>query len=110
MSTSYFVRYAGLPQPVEPFLSHYRDVHAGILAQFPGITGLTVHVPAAWRDPQAVSPGDSDFVAQMTFDSLAALQGALMSEARARAREDFANLAVGDAVVTHQAMVTEKLF
>ncbi len=109
MPVSYFVRYAGLPQPTDRFVGHYRDVHAGILAGFPGIRGLTIYQPAAWTDPQGVTPGGAEFMAQMDFDDLAALQAALESDARARARVDFANLEVGDAQVTHQAMTREVL-
>lgn len=107
---SYIVRYTGLPQPINRFVGHYRDVHAPILQQFPGIRGLTLFQPADWRDPQNVNAGDADFIAQMDFDDVAAFQAALESDARARAREDFANLAVGDACVTHQAMTRERLF
>jgi uncharacterized protein (TIGR02118 family) len=107
---SYFVRYAGLSQPADRFVSHYRDVHAPILGEFPGIRGLTLFQPAEWHDPQGVNPGGADFMAQMDFDDLAAFQAALESDARARARTDFANLPVGDARVTHQAMTRERLF
>ena len=110
MPVSYLVRYDGLPQPMERFVGHYREVHAGILGEFPGIRGLTIFQPADWRDPHGVSPGGADFVAQRDFDDIGALQAALESDARARARVDFANLAVGDARVTHQAMTAERVF
>lgn len=109
MAISYFVRYQGLAQPRDRFLRHYRDVHAGILAEFPGLRGLTLHTPAPGADPFPTQPDGTDFLAQMVFDDPAALRTALESEARARARADFANLAVGDARVTHQAMVSESL-
>lgn len=109
-AVSYIVRYAGLPQPMDRFVGHYRDVHAPILQQFPGIRGLTLFQPADWQDPQGVNAGDADFIAQMDFDDMAAFEAALASDARARARQDFANLAVGEAQVTHQAMTRERLF
>ncbi len=46
----------------------------------------------------------------MTFESAAALDAALRSEARARARDDFANLPPVRGPVTHLAMASEKIF
>lgn len=109
-AVTYFVRYQGLPAPMDRFLAHYRGPHAALLQDFPGIRGLTVHTPAEATDPQATNADPTSFLAEMTFDDLNALRAALDSEARRRAREDFANLDVGGATVTHQAMVSERLF
>lgn len=109
MSISYFVRYRGLPRPADPFVAYYRDRHARILAEFPGLTGLALHSPADWNDPFQVSGDGTDFLAQMEFADPAALTAALNSPARERARADFANLPKGEAVVTHQAMRTLRL-
>ena len=49
-------------------------------------------------------------LAQMTFDSAAALDTALASEARARARADFQNFPPFEGSVTHQAMAARKVF
>jgi hypothetical protein len=46
----------------------------------------------------------------MEFDSEQALDAALASSARARAREDFATLNLGGAAVTHQAMRSFRIF
>ncbi len=110
MSVSYFVRYSGLPQPPEAFLRYYRDTHAPLLAAFPGIRSLVLHTPSPWRDAYPVDPDGTDFLAQMVFEDAAALAAALGSAARERARADFANLPKGGARVTHQAMLSERLF
>jgi uncharacterized protein (TIGR02118 family) len=110
MSTvSYFVRYRGLPRPREAFERYYRERHARILGEFPAIRGLVLHAPLDWRDPHPVDPDGTDFLAEMRFDDAAALAMALASEARERARVDFANLPKGGAQVTHQAMRSLRL-
>ncbi|MCW5770591.1 MAG: EthD family reductase [Rhodospirillaceae bacterium] len=107
---TYFVRYRNLPEPQADFLAYYRTRHAEILREWPGIRRLTLHVPAAWKDPFPVNPDGTDFLAEMEFDSEAALDAALASAARARARADFANLSCDGAVVTHQAMRSIPIF
>jgi uncharacterized protein (TIGR02118 family) len=107
---TYFVRYRGLPEPHADFVAYYRTRHAEILRQWPGIRSLTLHVPAAWQDPFPVQPDGTDFLAEMEFDSEQALDAALASSARARAREDFATLNLGGAAVTHQAMRSFRIF
>lgn len=110
MTVSYFVRYQGMPEPADPFVDYYRTRHAAILADFPGIRSLTLHTPVAWTDRYPVNPDPTGFLAQMTFDSAAALDAALRSEARARARDDFANLPPVRGPVTHLATASERLF
>ncbi len=100
---AYYVRYRGLRQPAA-FERYYSKKHAPILAEFPGIRGLVLHTPLAWRDPNPIQSDGTDFLAEMRFDDAAALEAALASEARRRARADFADLPKGDAQVTHQAM------
>lgn len=103
-SVSYFVRYRGLPRPAGGFVDYYRERHARILAEFPGLSGLALHVPLAADDPFATHADGTDFLAEMNFADAAALARALASPARERARADFPNLPKGDAIVTHQAM------
>ena len=110
MTISYFVRYQKLGAALDSFDEYYCRQHADILAQFPGVRSLAVHRPATARDPFATTPDPTDFLAQMTFDSTDALAAALQSEARARAREDFVNLPTSGGPVTHQAMITRRLF
>ena len=109
-TVSYFVRYRGLPLPIDPFVTHYQERHARILQELPGIHGLALHVPATWHDPAGIHHDGTDFLAEMRFDSVAALEAALQSEARQRARTDFARLPKGAAAVTHQAMHRLQIF
>ncbi len=110
MSTSYFVRYRGKFAEPERFLEYYAGAHAGILAEFPGIRSLVLHRPATWRDPFAVNPGKAALMAQMSFDSAEALDAALASDARKRARDDFANFPEFEGTVSHQAMQAKVIF
>jgi uncharacterized protein (TIGR02118 family) len=107
MSVSYFVRYRGSADDPAAFADYYRHRHAAILADFPGLRGLILHRPVAALDPFPTRPGGSFFLAQMTFDSADDLTRALASEARARARADFANFPHFDGEVTHEAMAQE---
>jgi uncharacterized protein (TIGR02118 family) len=107
---SYLVRYEGSAADSEAFLRHYRTQHAGILRGFDGIQELVLHTPAQWRDPFDITAGTSPLLAQMTFESDAALAAALQSPARAKARDDFQNFPAFEGVVTHQAMKSEKIF
>jgi uncharacterized protein (TIGR02118 family) len=103
-AVTYFVRYRGLPQPQREFEDYYRTRHSALLLQMPGIRRLVLHAPTAWRDPFPVKPDGTDFLAEMTFANADAFKAAVESRARAIARDDLANLARGDAAVTHQAM------
>jgi hypothetical protein len=106
---TYFVRYRGLPQPQDDFVSYYRDHHARILMRMPGLRRLILHVPMNWRDPFPVQPDGTDFLAEMGFACPDSLAAGVRSEARALARTDLANLPRGGAAVTHQAMRSLRL-
>ena len=102
---TYFVRYRGVPDPHDDFADYYRRAHARILMEMPGITRLVLHMPTEWKDPFAVVPDETDFLAEMTFPSAEVFDRALQSKARAEARADFANVTHGRPMqVTHQAM------
>lgn len=107
---SYFVSYQGDAPDREAFLRHYAERHARVLAEFPGIRSLVLHTAADWTDPFPVNPGGRLLLAQMGFDSTDALNAALASEARARAREDFRGFPTFRGEVTHQAMISRKVF
>lgn len=110
MTVSYFVRYQGTFADSGRFLAHYAGPHARILAEFPGIRSLVLHRPASWTDPFPVDPGGSALLAQMSFDSAEALNAALASDARRRARDDFANFPAFDGTVSHEAMDAAVVF
>jgi uncharacterized protein (TIGR02118 family) len=107
---SYFVRYRGSSADSTGFAAYYREHHAAILRQFPGIGSLVLHAPVAFHDPCAVRPAGTMLLAQMIFDSTAALDAALRSDARKRAREDFARFPAFDGEVTHEALNAEMIF
>ena len=109
MSVAYFVRYAGLGPNREAFDRYYTETHAPLLLRFPGIESLTLYTPATAMDSFPVNRDQTDFLARMDFADEAALRAALASDARARAREDFGNLPLGSATVTHQAMVSRRI-
>ena len=110
MSVSYFVRYEGQAESPEAFLTHYRDHHVPILAGFPGIRRILLHTPIKWSDPFPVKPDRFALVAQMVFDTEADLDGALHSNARAAARDDFATFPPFHGLVYHQATVSDEVF
>lgn len=110
MTASYIVRYQGTAADKAGFLTHYREKHAPILQQFPGIGSLVLHQGADFSDPFPVNPGGNLLIAEMTFDDLPALNAALASSARAEARDDFGNFPSFDGEVTHQAFVSERIF
>lgn len=110
MTVSYFVRYDGAPADPATFGRHYAGPHAEILRGFPGIGSLVLHQPVSWRDPAPVNRGGSCLLAQMVFPSAEALDRALASDARLRAREDFADFPAFEGSVTHQAMSAEVIF
>jgi|SRR5581483_9649517 len=107
---SYCVRYRGSSPDPEAFLGYYREQHAAILKEWPGIKSLILHSPVAFDDPFPVRPAGTMLLAQMVFDSAAALDGALRSEARRRAREDFARFPAYSGEVTHEALRAEVIF
>ena len=107
---SYFVRYDGRSADPDGFLRHYRTEHAHLLHRFDGIQGLTLHTPVDWTDPYPVQKGSLSLLAQMTFDSIEALNRGLVSDARRIARKDFENFPDFGGKIYHQALKAEKIF
>jgi uncharacterized protein (TIGR02118 family) len=107
---SYFVRYRGSAADPGRFVEHYASHHAAILKEFTGIRTLSLHEPVDWNDPFPVQPDGTALLAQMMFDTPAALDRALQSEARRRAREDFGRFPKFRGEVTHQAMRRRIIF
>jgi len=107
---SYFVRYRGGPADPTAFAHYYETAHAPILRRLPGIHSLILHQPARWHDPFPVRQDGTALLAQMTFDTPADLDRALVSDARRAARDDFARFPAFDGDVTHQAMTAKVIF
>jgi uncharacterized protein (TIGR02118 family) len=107
---SYWVRYRGRAAEPARFISRYQETHSAILKRFSGIKSLVLHTPVEFRDPFPVNRAGTMLLAQMTFDSAAALNAALASEARKAAREDFQHFPRFDGEVTHEAMEERVIF
>ncbi len=110
MTASYIVRYQGYAENKTGFISHYRNRHAPILENFPGIKSLVLHHAADFQDPYPITPGGNLLIAEMTFQDISALNIALKSPVRTDARNDFENFPTFHGEVTHQAFQSEKVF
>lgn len=108
MSVSYFVRYDIEVADARSFLEFYRAHHIPILARWPGLRRVVLHTPADWNDPFPVSRGRTLLLAQLEFDSAAAMNRALASPERAEARRDFEGFPPFAGSVTHQAMRSDE--
>jgi uncharacterized protein (TIGR02118 family) len=107
---SYFVRYRGSSSDPDAFHAYYEGQHAALLRQFPNIRSLVLHRPTQAADPFPVRRGDTFLLAQMQFDSACDLEGALRSEARRQARDDFHRFPPFSGEATHEAMIARTIF
>jgi uncharacterized protein (TIGR02118 family) len=111
MSVRYFVRYEGQSQDTERFIDYYVGTHGEFMKGYPGIRAAVLHLPVSgWKDPMTIVPGNDFLLAEFKFDSVDALNAALASEARVRAREDAKRFPHFEGKVTHQALTTKVLF
>ena len=110
MSVSYFVRYDIEAGDLDAFLRRYREVHVPLVARWPGLRRMVMHTPVEWRDPFPVNRGRAVLMAQLEFDSEAAMNAAFASPERAAAREDFQRFMTFEGRVTHQAMRSEEVW
>jgi uncharacterized protein (TIGR02118 family) len=83
------------PTPPDPrkFDDHYFGVHSGLACRLPGLRSLRVS-----RGPITSPQGSSPYhlIAQLQFDSRAALDAALQSDESRRATADLATFAPHD--------------
>ena len=77
------------PEDPDAFDAHYRDVHAPIVARYPGLRDVRLTKPVG----VAGRPAPYHLMAEMVFDSAADLDGALMSEAGAESARDLRTFA-----------------
>jgi len=110
VSVSYFVRYDIAVDDLEAFLRRYREMHVPMVARWPGLRRMTMHTPVAWQDPVPVNRGKAVLMAQLEFDSEAAMNKAFASPERVAAREDFKRFMTFEGTVTHQAMKSEEVW
>ena len=107
---SYFVRYRGTSSDPNGFRDYYETRHARILCEFTNIRSLVLHEPTEWVDPFPVQPGKTLLLAQMVFENTNALNTALKSDARRRARSDFHLFPEFAGAITHEAMSGKVVF
>jgi uncharacterized protein (TIGR02118 family) len=110
MSVSYFVRYDITAVDAERFVERYRELHVPLLERWPGIRRVLLHTPLDWHDPFAITRGRTVLLAQLEFESVAAMEAALRSAGRAAARDDFKKFPPYEGSVVHQAMAQEELY
>ncbi len=111
MSVGYFVRYEGHSQEPDRFVDYYINTHGKFMRDYPGIRSATLHLPVdGWHDPMTINRGTSFLLGEFQFDSVDALNAALASEARVRAREDAHRFPHFEGKVTHQAFKKTILF
>ena len=94
MAARLIVLYAQ-PDDAAAFDAHYRGVHTPIVKQYPNLRELTVTRP----DGVAGRPPDYYLIAEMTFDSRADLDAALMSDAGRDSGRDLRNFATAGATL-----------
>jgi len=78
-----------LPEDPDAFDAHYRDVHSPIVARYPNLREVRLTSPVG----VAGRPAPYHLMAEMTFDTAADLEAALMSEAGAASARDLRNFA-----------------
>ncbi len=110
MSVSYFVRYDIAVADLEKFVERYRNVHVPLVTAWPGLQRMVLHTPLDWRDPFPVNRGKAVLMAQLEFETEAAMNQAFASRERALAREDFMRFMTFEGTVTHQAMKSEEVW
>jgi uncharacterized protein (TIGR02118 family) len=78
-----------VPDDAAAFDAHYREVHAPIVARYPGIRDIRLTTPIG----VAGRPAPYHLMAEMVFDTVADLETALTSEAGAASAKDLRNFA-----------------
>ena len=91
-------------EPADPaaFDAHYRDTHAPLAKQMPGLVRFTYGHPAT-MDPAQPAPY---LVAELDFDSEQAMGEAFRSPEGRAASADVATFASGGATMTHFDVLT----
>jgi uncharacterized protein (TIGR02118 family) len=87
----------GQPQDPGAFDDYYRDTHAPLTSELPGLIGFTAGHPKP-MDPSQPGPY---FVAELDFESEQAMGEALASNEGRSAAADIGNFATGGATMTH---------
>jgi uncharacterized protein (TIGR02118 family) len=107
MTVSYFVIYEGTAAASTDFIDYYLGRHVELVKRFPGLRALSVLTPLVYDDPYLGREHGPLLVTHMTFADIAALESAVLSEARLTARSDVANFPPFEGRATYQAMQDE---
>jgi uncharacterized protein (TIGR02118 family) len=78
-----------VPEDPDAFDAHYRDVHSAIVARYPNLRDVRLTKPAGVGG----RPAPYHLMAEMSFDTAADLDAALMSAAGADSARDLRNFA-----------------
>lgn len=106
---TYHVQYHR-PAPDETaFINYYRRHHPPILALFPGIRKVAIYTPIDWKDASFITRNDLMLVNEVAFDSESAMNAALVSDVRLRAREDYNLFPPFEGPVSHTPMTRHVL-
>jgi uncharacterized protein (TIGR02118 family) len=86
----------GHPQDPAAFDRHYREVHAPLAKQIPGLKGFMSTKPTSLTQQE---PSPYYLIAQLYFEHMGALQAALQSAEGQATAGDLANFATGGATL-----------
>ena len=86
----------GQPQDSTAFDHHYQETHAALAQKIPELKGFVINKPAS-LNPQEQSP--YYLIADLYFESMAALQSALQSPEGQATAGDLQNFATGGATL-----------
>lgn len=104
MTVSYFVIYQGKPADPDAFARYYIDRHGPMVEAFPGLLSLVIQTRIPSDDPMLPQEDGPFLVTHMRFEDKAALENALMSEARLASRKDVDDFPPFEGRATYQAM------
>ena len=110
MTVSYFVRYDIAVADLQGFLERYRKAHVPMVTNWPGLQRMLLHTPLDGQDPFPVNRGKAVLMAQLEFETEAAMNQAFASRERAAAREDFKRFMTFEGTVIHQAMRADEVW
>jgi uncharacterized protein (TIGR02118 family) len=107
MAVDYFVIFFGSGvDPIE-FREHYKRRNGAALKALPGARSVLLHTPLPSHDPFLADKDPPLLLVQVKFDSAAAAEAALASDARRRIADDFGGLPVKGGRVVHETLLVE---
>ncbi len=107
---TYVVRYEGVAEDPNAWLSHYIAHHVPLMTRFPGIRELEVCTRLDWCSALPFPRADCLQRNKVVFDSPAALDAALQSPVRDAMRADFHRFPPFRGRTMHYAMATDVVY